>query len=225
MGHVEQLIAGEHPVGSLDKGRQKIEFHRRQLDDSAVPVSQFVTVEIEDELATDGQRGLLGLAVRRSGDATDIYASWTRADDGRLVVGRLASGRINLVWEGPVSADRANGGTLAFRGDELLVSIGDLEDPASVDDPEAPNGKIFALDPEAGVDQQATVGSSGWNNPFAMTVLAAAASVASASRSFRRFRVESGYVADLALVGLLLAVGSFVGVLAIGVPALVLDPC
>ena len=58
-----------------------------------------------------------------------------------------------------------------------------------------------------------------------MTVLAAAASVASASRSFRRFRVESGYVADLALVGLLLAVGSFVGVLAIGVPALVLDPC
>lgn len=59
----------------------------------------------------------------------------------------------------------------------------------------------------------------------AMTVLAAAASVASASRSFRRFRVESGYVADLALVGLLLAVGSFVAVLALGVPALVLDPC
>lgn len=130
------------------------------------------TVELEDELATDGQRGLLGLAVRRSGAATDIYASWTRADDGRLVVGRLASGRITLVWEGPVSADRANGGTLAFRGDELLVSIGDLEDPASVDDPDAPNGKILALDPQAGADQQAAVVSSGWNNPFAMTVLA-----------------------------------------------------
>ncbi len=131
-----------------------------------------VTVELDDELATDGQRGLLGLAVRRSGDATDIYASWTRASDGRLVVGRLASGRTALVWEGPVSADRANGGTLAFRGDELLVSIGDLEDPASVDDPEAPNGKILSLDPEADVDQQASVVSSGWNNPFAMAVLA-----------------------------------------------------
>lgn len=130
-----------------------------------------VTVEIDDALATDGQRGLLGLAVRRAGEATDIYASWTRASDGRLVVGRLASDREAIVWEGPVSTDLANGGTLAFRGDDLLVSIGDLQDPDAVSDPDALNGKILALDPEGTAEQDPSVVSSGWNNPFAMTVV------------------------------------------------------
>ncbi len=130
-----------------------------------------VAVELSDALATDGQRGLLGLTTRRSGEATDIYASWTRASDGRLVVGRLASGREMLVWEGPVSTDLANGGALAFRGDELLVTIGDLQDPDAIDDPDAPNGKVLALDPKGSADQVPTVVSGGWNNPFAMTVV------------------------------------------------------
>lgn len=130
-----------------------------------------VAVELADELAIDGQRGLLGLVTRRSGEATDIYASWTRASDGRLVVGRLASGTETLVWEGPVSTDLANGGTLAFRGDDLLVSIGDQQDPDAIDDPTTLNGKILALDPEGTADQDPRVISGGWNNPFAMTVV------------------------------------------------------
>ncbi len=130
-----------------------------------------VTVQIQETLATDGQRGLLGIATNRSGDAVDVYASWTRAADGRLVVGRVASGREMLVWEGPVSADLANGGTLAFRGDRLLISIGDLQDPDAVDDPDAPNGKILSLDPMGAPDQEPAVVSGGWNNPFAMTVV------------------------------------------------------
>ncbi len=130
-----------------------------------------LSVELEDALATEGQRGLLGLATARSGDAVDIYASWTRASDGRLVVGRLAAGREMLVWEGPVSADLANGGTLAFRDGRLLVAIGDLQDPGAVDDPDTPNGKILALDPHGAADQQPSVVSDGWNNPFAMTVV------------------------------------------------------
>lgn len=130
-----------------------------------------VAVELTDDLATDGQRGLLGLATRRADEATDIYASWTRASDGRLVVGRLASGTETLVWEGPVSADLANGGTLAFRGDELLISIGDLQEPDAIDDPATPNGKILALDPTGDADQDPRVVSGGWNNPFAMTVV------------------------------------------------------
>ncbi len=130
-----------------------------------------MTLQVEDALAIDGQRGLLGLATNRAGDAVDIYASWTRASDGRLVVGRLASGREMLVWEGPVSADLANGGTLAFLGDRLLLSIGDLQDPDAVDDPDLPNGKILALDPMGAPDQEPSVVSGGWNNPFAMTVV------------------------------------------------------
>lgn len=130
-----------------------------------------VAVELSDELATDGQRGLLGLVTRQSGEATDIYASWTRASDGRLVIGRLASGTETLVWEGPVSNDLANGGTLAFRGEDLLISIGDLQDPDAIDDPATPNGKILALDPGGAPDQEPRVVSGGWNNPFAMTVV------------------------------------------------------
>ncbi|MDE0801860.1 MAG: PQQ-dependent sugar dehydrogenase [Acidimicrobiales bacterium] len=130
-----------------------------------------VAVELSDELATEGQRGLLSLATRQSGEATDVYASWTRASDGRLVVGRLASGTETLVWEGPVSTELANGGTLAFRGDELLISIGDLQEPDATDDPDTPNGKILVLDPDGEPDQEPWVVSGGWNNPFAMTVV------------------------------------------------------
>lgn len=130
-----------------------------------------VVVEVADELRTDGQRGLLGLAVRRVGDVTEIYASWTRADDGRIVVGRVDAGRQIVRWEGPVSADLANGGTLAFRGDELLIGIGELEAPDAVADPTTPNGKILSLDPNGAVDQVPTVIAGGWHNPFAFAVV------------------------------------------------------
>ncbi|WP_436795302.1 hypothetical protein [Actinospongicola halichondriae] len=77
-------------------------------------------------------------------------------------------------WSGkaPSSAELANGGTLAFRGDRLLISIGDLQDPDAVDDPDALNGKILSLDPMGSPDQEPTFVSGGWNNPFAMTVVA-----------------------------------------------------
>lgn len=58
-----------------------------------------------------------------------------------------------------------------------------------------------------------------------LTVLAAAGTGAAAWGSFRRFRSAPGFTSDLGFVGLLLAIGSFIGVLAVGVPALVLDPC
>ncbi len=129
------------------------------------------TVTIVPALRTDGQRGLLGLAVRGRAGGTEVYGAWTRASDSRLVVGRIDPGAESVVWEGPVSTDLATGGTLVFRGDDLLIGVGELQDPAAVDDPTTPNGKVLALDPAGPADQQPTVVQGGWHNPFALTVV------------------------------------------------------
>ncbi|MEJ7585262.1 MAG: PQQ-dependent sugar dehydrogenase, partial [Acidimicrobiales bacterium] len=122
-----------------------------------------------DVVSEPGQRGLLGVAV----DAQDnTYAAWTRADDGRLVVGQVAPGTMRLLWLGPPSTDLANGGHLVVGPDgRLVVGIGDLQDRARLDDPDAPNGKILSLDPAGRPDQRPRSLSSGWNNPFAFTFL------------------------------------------------------
>lgn len=121
--------------------------------------------------ALNDQRGLLGLARMADGR---VFASWTRAEDGRLVVGEVTpgSGAVpRLVWVGPQSANRANGGSLVAteRGD-LLVGVGDLlGNRALADDPRAPNRKLLALDPDGRADQLPRVLSTGWNNPYAVT--------------------------------------------------------
>lgn len=122
--------------------------------------------------ALDDQRGLLGLVRDRTGR---LFAAWTRPVDGRLVVGEVGPGPARLVWVGPVSAALANGGHLALDADDrLLIGVGDLlADRSLVDDPRAPNRKVLALDPDGAADQVPVVVSSGWNNPFAVTVDAA----------------------------------------------------
>lgn len=118
-----------------------------------------------DVVADPGQRGLLGVV----SDGTTTYASFTRSGDGRLVVAQVAPGEERLVWRGPTSADAANGGRLALTDDGLVIGIGDLTDPELVDEPDTPNGKLLLLDPMGRPDQEATVVSTGWNNPFAFT--------------------------------------------------------
>lgn len=119
------------------------------------------------DVRTDGQRGLLGVAVDGAGRT---FASWTRPD-GRLVVGQVAPGPGRPVWEGPLSARLANGGHLAVRTGRLVIGIGDLTEGSRKDDPSAINGKLVTLDPDSGPDQTPRPLSSGWNNPFAFTVL------------------------------------------------------
>lgn len=120
------------------------------------------------EVRSDGQRGLLGLAVD-SADRT--FASWTTAT-GRIVVAQVAPGSIRLVWNGPRSTDLANGGHLALRENRLIIGIGDLLHNDLTHDPRTINGKIVSLDPEGPPNQTPKLVSSGWNNPFAFTVLA-----------------------------------------------------
>lgn len=119
------------------------------------------------DVRSDGQRGLLGVAVDGAGRT---FASWTRPD-GRLVVGQVAPGPTRPVWDGPASAGLANGGHLAFRIGRLVIGIGDLTEGVRKDDPSAINGKLVTLDPDGAPDQTPRPLSSGWNNPFAFTVL------------------------------------------------------
>lgn len=115
-------------------------------------------------VVSDGERGLLGLAV-----APDdrLFAAWTRRD-GRIVVAQVRPGRERIVWLGPQSANRANGGHIEWSPDgKLVIGIGDLEDPGSVSDLDAPHGKLLELDPAGPSDQKPKNVSYGWNNPFA----------------------------------------------------------
>ena len=115
-------------------------------------------------VATGGQRGLLGLAADRRGR---VYAAYTRAGDRRIVVDQIVPGARRRIWTGPRSATLANGGHLELAPDgRLVIGIGDLQDPARIEDPRAPNGKLLALRTDA-TNVRPAVLSSGWNNPYA----------------------------------------------------------
>ena len=157
------LLYGERLTGRI----------RRVAPDGSLDPAPLAAVATRG--AVDDQRGLLGLTRDPAGR---LFAAWTRADDGHLVVAELqaAPGQAplaapRLVWVGPPSADLANGGHLvASPDDRLVIGIGDLQaDRALADDPTVPNRKVLALDPDGAPGQTPTVLSSGWNNPFALT--------------------------------------------------------
>ena len=165
-------VAADHPValvaepdGSvLYAERLSGDVRRLGADDTPDPdpVAHVDTVGSESD-----QRGLVGLA-RASGG--ELYATWVRADDRRLVVGRIDGDEPVVIWEGPASSDLANGGTLLVAPDgRLVVGIGDLQqDRALADDPTVANRKVLSLDPAGPPSQTPEVLSTGWNNPFAL---------------------------------------------------------
>jgi len=141
------------PSGGLLVAEQRLGRVRRIFPDGVLDTEPVATVDV----VHDGRRGLLGLAEDGAGD---IYAAWTRAPDGRLVVGRVGPGDQRLVWVGPESA--VAGGSLVLRDDRLIVAVGGRQ---------ASDGKLLSLDPAGPPDQRPEVVGSGWNDPVAMTVL------------------------------------------------------
>ncbi len=122
-------------------------------------------------VSTEGQRGLLGLAIDGRGR---IFGASTRADEPLALEVAELSPTPRVVWQGPPSSRLANGGHLLYdetRG-RLILGVGDLEQRAEVANPDTPNGKLLLLDPDGRADQRPEVLSKGWNNPFAFTLTA-----------------------------------------------------
>jgi hypothetical protein len=150
------------PEGGLRFGERLTGRIRDVTPDGQLLADPIATVAV----STQGQRGLLGLAVDAAGRT---FAAWTRPDR-RLVVGQVAPGAERLVWLGPATTRLANGGHLVATDDGLIIGIGDLQARALVDDPNRPNGKLLRLDPDGLADQRPRTISTGWNNPFAFTI-------------------------------------------------------
>jgi len=118
------------------------------------------------DVATGGQRGLLGLAVDENGTT---YAAYTeRAGARRLVVDRVGVGAVRRVWTGPPSTARNIGGHIALGPDgRLAIGVGDLGRPDRTGDPRFPNGKLLSLSVDGPPTQAPKVLSDGWTDPYA----------------------------------------------------------
>lgn len=118
---------------------------------------------------TDGQRGLLGLAVGPDGR---IFVSYTDVTFDLVVSELLPDGASGAderqIWRGPKTVQGGNGGRMIVADGELIVGIGLLNDRDGQADPASIVGKLVAIDPDAASEDQAPRILSGpWNNPFA----------------------------------------------------------
>lgn len=125
-------------------------------------------------VATDGLRGLLGLAVDRRGR---VFADWT-GTDGAIHVAKVAPGRLRAVWSPGDDGDEANGGRMAFGKDgRLIVSVGDRDrsiqpGPTGPLGPPFPGftGGIYSVDPDGSPSQAPRTLAPGFFNPFGLAV-------------------------------------------------------
>lgn len=137
-----------------------------EVDPDSGETEELATVQ---DLDTDlEQGGLLDLAV----NSEDTVLASSTDGDGRIVIDELSAQDESFVrlWDGPESAERANGGRLTVLGgdtagqDTLLIGIGDLLEPDKSALPDTANGKLLAIDDEGESSSWAT----GFSNPFAL---------------------------------------------------------
>ncbi len=120
------------------------------------------------EVSSEGQRGLLGLT--RSTDGR-VFVAYTDPGEQMIVAEVGGAGDDRVVWEGPQTVGGGNGGRLVSHPDgHLILGLGLLGDRSLQADPDAVVGKLISLDPDGPPDQQPTIISGPWNNPFAFDV-------------------------------------------------------
>lgn len=115
-------------------------------DPDSATTSNLATVKDLDTGMTQG--GLLGLALTSEGGILVSYTS----SDGHIVIDQTDASARNFTrrWDGPKTAERANGGRLAVLGGDthdqntLIIGIGDLLDPAKTLGRTRPTASCFA---------------------------------------------------------------------------------
>jgi glucose/arabinose dehydrogenase len=137
-------------------------------DGAALDDTDRVIVDVSDRTTTDGERGLLAIAIAPSGD--ELFLSLTDADgDTRIEAHQLADGRVTgsprIVYTLPQPRANHNGGSILFAPDGmLLVGLGDgggSGDPLGAgQDLATPLGSVLRLDVRSSVTRAPT------DNPF-----------------------------------------------------------
>lgn len=182
----EHLIAGELRTGRL---------LAIDLDDDVNQAREVATVpDVDGSLEQGGLLDVTSLGDGHLAVAVTGTGGALRIDELDVNSGEVLRTR----WEGPEAQERANGGRMATLADgRLVVGVGDLLDPALVDDPTAPNGKVLAIAPDGTAD----VVAEGFNNPFALGTDGVdlwVADNAPGSRAERLLRIDAGGVEELA---------------------------
>ncbi|MFN8105061.1 MAG: PQQ-dependent sugar dehydrogenase [Acidimicrobiia bacterium] len=121
----------------------------------------------EVDVATNGDRGLRGLAVDATGHRR--FASWV-APDGRFRVGELTPGGVVVVWDGPLTGERGNGGRIVWAPRGVVVfGVGNQDGPNRSAEPASLLGRLLLIAPVGPPTQVPATLSSGWNDPGGLT--------------------------------------------------------
>ena len=120
---------------------------------------------------TDGEGGLLGLAITSGFPATDpwLYVFYTTADDNRIVRIRYANARLDLSTEqvlikGILRNKFHNGGRLRFGPDgKLYASTGDAQNGANAQSLQSLNGKVLRLNADGSIPSDNPFGTYVWS--------------------------------------------------------------
>lgn len=109
--------------------------------------------EIAASTVTQGEGGLLGVAVSPQFDADRlVFLYRTTADGNEVVRAELdgtSLGDLETVVDGIPAAGNHNGGRIAFGPEEMLyVATGDAGTPSSAQDPQSLAGKILRVTPD-----------------------------------------------------------------------------
>ena len=114
---------------------------------------------------SEGEGGLLGLAVSPTYGEDELVYAYLTSEEGDNRVVRFRIGREpEPVFTGIAAAGNHNGGRIAFGPDSFLyVATGDAGDTSLARDERSPNGKILRLTPEgAAAEGNPTEGSPVW---------------------------------------------------------------
>ena len=138
--------------------------HELSVDEPEAEPTTVATIDVGIE---SQQGGLLDQAFLATGERALV---WTTVDGNELVLGTLPrDGDPTIRWSAGEAGDGAIGGKLAVSGDDLLLAIGRN---TAWDEASGVGGAVLRFD--RGLDEEPTVISTGYTNPWAIGTVGSA---------------------------------------------------